>query len=63
MTFLNAGSLSVPELVRSLPEDEVTMGLVRLGFGTGRFRRIKYSVSCRAAGRAADGDGASASSW
>jgi hypothetical protein len=47
MTFLNAGSLSVPELVKSLPDDEVTMSLVRLGFGTGKFRRIKYTVRAR----------------
>ena len=44
MAFLNAGSLSVPEMVRCLPPDEVCMALLRLGFGTGRFRRVKYAV-------------------
>lgn len=44
MSFVNAGSLSVPEMVRCLPPDEVCLGLLRLGFGTGRFRRTKYVV-------------------
>lgn len=44
MSFVNAGSLSVPEMVRCLPPDEACLGLLRLGFGTGRFRRLKYVV-------------------
>ena len=36
MSFINAGSLSVPEMVRCLPPDEACLGLLRLGFGTGR---------------------------
>ena len=37
--LFNAGSLSVSELKRVLPEDEVLYGLVRMGFGAGQFRR------------------------
>lgn len=40
--FINAGSLSVPELVKFLPEDDCSFGLIRMGFGTGRFRRTKW---------------------
>ena len=37
-----SGSLSVPELVNSLKDDEFAFGLMRLGFGSGRFRRVKW---------------------
>lgn len=40
--FVNAGSLSVPEMSKWLAEDAFYFGLVRLGFGTGRFRRTKW---------------------
>lgn len=40
--FVNAGSLSLPELVKSLDETEILFGLIRMGFGIGRFRRTKY---------------------
>jgi len=42
LPLLNAGSLSVPELVSSLKEDDLCFGLLRLGFGSGRFRRVKW---------------------
>jgi len=38
----DGGSLSVPEMLEVLPQDEVLCGLVRLGFGTGKFRRTKW---------------------
>jgi|EP00670_Eutreptiella_braarudii_P001633 hypothetical protein len=42
LKLFNAGSLSVSELKRVLPEDEVLYGLVRMGFGAGQFRRTKW---------------------
>lgn len=42
LDFGNAGSLSVPELAKWLRDDEVLCGLLRLGFGVGRFRRVKW---------------------
>lgn len=38
----DAGSLSVAEMHTVLPEDEVLCGLIRMGFGTGQFRRTKW---------------------
>lgn len=38
LELFDAGSLSVPEMNQVLPDDEVICGLVRLGFGTGKFR-------------------------
>merc|ERR1711937_206147 len=38
----DAGSLSVGEMTTMLPEDQVLCGLVRMGFGTGKFRRTKW---------------------
>ena len=40
--LVNAGSLSVPELAKWLRDDEVLCGVLRLGFGMGRFRRVKW---------------------
>eukprot|EP00040_Diaphanoeca_grandis_P011201 m.57363 g.57363 ORF g.57363 m.57363 type:complete len:560 (-) comp22376_c0_seq1:334-2013(-) len=41
-TLYDAGSLSVSEMVENLPEDECLCGLVRMGFGAGKWRRTKY---------------------
>jgi len=38
----NAGAGSVPQMREWLPNDEVVFGLVRMGFGTGRFRRTYW---------------------
>lgn len=38
----DAGSLSVAEMQTLLPDDQVLCGLVRMGFGTGKFRRTKW---------------------
>lgn len=38
----DAGSLSVAEMHTILPDDEVLCGLIRMGFGTGQFRRTKW---------------------
>ena len=40
--FVNAGSLSVLEMVKWLPDTESYFGLLRMGFGSGRFRRTKW---------------------
>ena len=40
--FVNAGSLSVLELLRWLEPDAVYFGLLRMGFGSRRFRRTKW---------------------
>lgn len=40
--FINAGSLSVPEMQKWLKADQVCFGLLRMGFGSGRFRRTKW---------------------
>lgn len=40
--FINAGSLSVPEMQKWLKPDAVCFGLLRMGFGSGRFRRTKW---------------------
>lgn len=42
LDFLNAGSMSLHEMQDWLKPDEVSFGLLRLGFGTGRFRRTKF---------------------
>jgi hypothetical protein len=42
LDFFNAGSLSVPEMIKWLRDDEVLCGLLRLAFGAGRFRRVKW---------------------
>lgn len=42
LVMINAGSLSVLEMKRYLTDTLVGYGLLRLGFGTGKFRRIKY---------------------
>lgn len=41
-SFINAGSLSVPEMQKWLKPDQVCFGLLRMGFGSGRFRRTKW---------------------
>lgn len=38
----NAGSMSVTEMNKWLADDVVLFGLLRMGFGTGKFRRIKW---------------------
>lgn len=40
--FVNAGSMSVDEMREWLKEDQVYYGLLRMGFGTGKFRRTKW---------------------
>ena len=42
LDFVNAGSLSVNEMRKWLKDDEVYAGLLRMGFGTGKFRRTKW---------------------
>lgn len=42
LTLHNAGGGSVEEMRNWLPDDEVLYGLVRMGFGTGRFRRTYW---------------------
>lgn len=44
--FVDAGSLSVPELKKNLADDQVLFGLLRMGFGSGRFRRTKWVYLC-----------------
>lgn len=41
-TIFNAGSGSIPEMRTFLPEDKVLFGLVRAGFGSGAFKRVKW---------------------
>lgn len=38
---LDAGSLSFDEMTTALDQSQVLAGIIRLGFGTGRFRRTK----------------------
>eukprot|EP00038_Savillea_parva_P030749 m.80055 g.80055 ORF g.80055 m.80055 type:complete len:576 (+) comp9319_c0_seq3:41-1768(+) len=38
----DAGSLGVAEMTKLLPKDEILCGVVRMGFGTGKFRRTKW---------------------
>jgi hypothetical protein len=38
----DAGSLGVNEMLDLLPADDILCGLVRMGFGAGKFRRTKY---------------------
>jgi len=40
--FVNSGSLSAPEMVKWLKDDQSCFGLLRMGFGSGRFRRTKW---------------------
>lgn len=42
LDFFNAGSVSLPEMSNWLKDDEVVVGLVRMGFGTGKLRRVKW---------------------
>lgn len=42
LSLINAGSLSVNECKRFLKPDVACFGLLRIAFGTGRFRRTKY---------------------
>ena len=42
LVLQNGGSLSVLEMKRYLTDTLVGYGLLRIGFGTGKFRRIKY---------------------
>jgi hypothetical protein len=42
LKLYNGGSLSVPELQRALPDNQVLYGLIRMGFGAGPFRRTKW---------------------
>ena len=37
------GSLSVPEMANWLKDDELLCGVMRLAFGVGRFRRVKWA--------------------
>lgn len=39
---VNAGSGSVPEMVRFLDDNQVFFGILRMAFGTGVFRRCKW---------------------
>ena len=41
-TIVNAGSGSIPEMRGHLPDDKVLYGLVRAGFGSGKFKRVKW---------------------
>jgi hypothetical protein len=38
----NAGSMSVNEMSKWLAADQVLFGLLRMGFGVGKFRRVKW---------------------
>ena len=40
-SLYNAGSLGLHEMQGCVPEDMVLFGIVRMGFGSGRFRRVK----------------------
>lgn len=40
--FVDAGSLSAPEMQKCLAEDQFFYGILRMGFGSGRFRRTKW---------------------
>lgn len=40
--FYNAGSLSINEMRDWLKDDQVLFGVVRMGFGSGTFRRTKW---------------------
>jgi len=40
--FVNAGSLSVNEMMEDVKDDEVLGGILRMGFGSGTFRRTKH---------------------
>jgi Cofilin/tropomyosin-type actin-binding protein len=42
LDFFNAGSMSVMEMQKWLKDDEVLVGLLRMGFGTGKLRRVKW---------------------
>eukprot|EP00039_Didymoeca_costata_P021734 m.2888 g.2888 ORF g.2888 m.2888 type:complete len:526 (-) comp2609_c0_seq2:796-2373(-) len=42
LELFDAGSLSVAEMHTVLPDDQVLCGLIRMGFGTGQFRRTKW---------------------
>jgi hypothetical protein len=42
LEFINAGSLSVNECVKWLKDDENYYGILRMGFGEGKFRRTKW---------------------
>jgi len=42
LEFVNAGSLSVNECVKWLKDDESYFGVLRMGFGEGKFRRTKW---------------------
>eukprot|EP01006_Ploeotia_vitrea_P023649 TRINITY_DN561_c0_g1_i1.p1 TRINITY_DN561_c0_g1~~TRINITY_DN561_c0_g1_i1.p1 ORF type:complete len:396 (+),score=94.09 TRINITY_DN561_c0_g1_i1:31-1188(+) len=42
LKLVNAGSLSIMEMIDHVPEDQVVYGLLRLAFGTGTFRRTKW---------------------
>ena len=60
-TLVNGGGGGVPELNELLEEGSIQYGLIRMSFGTGRFRRTKYiffqwagdAVSAMKKGRAA----------
>lgn len=42
LTFIEGGSGGVFEMFEHLPDDKVVFGLLRMAFGTGRFRRTKH---------------------
>jgi len=41
-SFVNAGSLSVNEMMEDIKDDQVLGGILRMGFGSGTFRRTKH---------------------
>jgi len=40
--FKNAGSLSINEMMKDVKDDEVLGAILRMGFGSGSFRRAKH---------------------
>jgi len=40
--FVNAGSLSAPEMAKWLADDMPLFGLLRMSFGAGKFKRLKW---------------------
>ena len=39
--IVNAGTGSLPEMIEFLDEEKVSYGLVRMGFGSGQWKRVK----------------------
>eukprot|EP01062_Namystynia_karyoxenos_P029949 TRINITY_DN22432_c0_g1_i1.p1 TRINITY_DN22432_c0_g1~~TRINITY_DN22432_c0_g1_i1.p1 ORF type:complete len:380 (+),score=156.31 TRINITY_DN22432_c0_g1_i1:85-1224(+) len=42
LKLFNAGSRSIEELAEHVPSDKVLFGLLRIGFGAGKFRRTRW---------------------